>query len=216
MPYTKPLSYSGKSLYDQCPKRFEWVYVLGNREEPGAAAKRGTEMHSYLEEFFLGGAYPSHVKPLDRWQPYMESLTHYNPSPEAALAVTQDWKPTQFDSSEAYLRGKADLIFRSGDTVEIVDFKTGRQYDSHVNQGECYVAMADSAPSYRTTFIYLDQFPTVVQNTYDAGVRNGLIMQLKVEVDKIRTTEHFEAKPSDKCRWCPLNWRSGGGCLDAP
>jgi hypothetical protein len=215
--YTKPISPSSKKLFKECPKRWEWVYVHGNREESGDAAKRGTDLHEKLEQFFLGEPYPQD-KALRSWEPFMNALREGAPSPEAKLAVNAQWEPVEFDCPTAYYRGITDLKALEDSTLNVWDWKSGRVYEeAHKSQGEDYVCIAPPvANKYVVRFVYLDHYPKVTTYTYTAQEREGMILALRAEVERIRTVDVYEATPGDACKWCPLSWRKGGECKDAP
>ena len=105
MNYSKPLSYSGLSLWKQCPRRWAHQYVEGNREPPGPAARRGTMLHEKLEDYFRGSPYPLGDSTLAPWAKYMEALLGQALEPECKLAVLDDWTPTDFDDPKALARG---------------------------------------------------------------------------------------------------------------
>jgi len=213
----RPHSYSSMSLYNKCPKLFEWAYVLGNHKPPGAAATRGVELHAKLEEFFRGGSYPTKDKTLAPWQRYMENLLSYSPVPEEDLAVDSVWGRVGYEDPDAYARGKVDLRYRIGDTVYILDWKSGREYPSHEGQGKMYMALSEPATKYVTEFVYLDQPLHTVPRLYTRADRSCEILELSATIDKINEATEYPATPSHEgCRWCPLSWRQGGPCTKAP
>ena len=214
--YTKALSYSGKSLYKKCPAAFKSAYIDGVREEAGKAAQRGTMLHTSLEEFFLGSSYPTDQTLLP-WRRYMEQLTLKTPTPEGQIAVRSDWSPTNFDDPEAELRGAFDLMYVDKSVTEIFDWKSGKVYDSHKEQGEHYVAMLPENGGYYVNFVYLDQYDTVHRHFYNARDRRELQDRIADEINVIREDTQFIATPSnDNCQWCKLSWRKGGICKEAP
>lgn len=215
--YEKTLSYSGISLYKKCPKQFESAYVNGVRQEAGPAAQRGTKLHEALELFFMGATpYPKDDKVLSPWRRFMEVITLEEPTPEAKLAVFSDWQPASFDDPSAELRGAADLLSRRDDTLIIRDWKSGRRYDTHKDQGEYYVAMAEGADRYVVEFVYLDSPIEVDAFTYCAAEREDLRGAIEETIKLVRGDEEYLPTPSeDACRYCPLSWRVGGTCTDA-
>lgn len=214
--YNKPISYSGKSLFKQCPKKWHNQYILGNRGPSNPAAERGTRLHEQLEKFFMGGVFPRGIVVLRPWRQFMEALTLESPSPEAELAVLSDWTPTTFDDEGAYYRGKADLQYIKDDTLHIFDWKSGRVYPEHSEQGLSYVAMGAEVENYKTYFVYLDSPLTV--HTYDYTAKQRLEEQEKLseEIEVIRLAEDYPGTPNQYCRYCPMNWRTGGECHAAP
>jgi hypothetical protein len=208
------------STYKKCPKLWQWNYVLGNREPDKPAALRGSDLHLRLEEFFKGGSYPSTIAALKPWQRFMENLTRYNPSPEAALAVNKEWQPCGFEDKDAYARGKADLLYTLDRRRHILDWKSGRVYPDHEAQGEMYVAMDEDTGEYElfeTQFVYLDIPLHVVPRRYSHGDRQIKIAKLIQQIDIVNADEVYAPTPShESCRYCPLSWRNGGDCRSAP
>lgn len=214
--FNYPISYSSKSLFFECRYRWHDVYINGNRQPPGRAAKRGTDLHDSLENFFLGKAYPKTVD-LAAWRPFMEDLTTHNPVPECELAVDSNWKQVAYDHESAYARGKADLHFEKDGTLHILDWKSGGIYaDKHKAQGEMYVALSPESERYRTEFVYLDHPKIVHAYEYSDKERRSLIVKIIDEVETIRHATDFSPTPNDGCKWCPLSWRKGGDCVKAP
>lgn len=221
----RPQSYSSISLYKQCPHRYHWAYVLGNKEPPNKYAERGTELHALLEEFFKGGRYPSANKTLAPWQRFMENLTTYNPTPEGEMAINEDLKPCGFEDPSAYARGKGDLKYRLLKRRHILDWKSGKVYDSHEGQGIMYMVLddpyaedpEDPVTEYTTEFVYLDQPTHTIRRHYSASDRVIETVKLVNIIEIINHDELYLPKPSEKnCEWCPRSWRRGGDCRSAP
>lgn len=215
--FNYPISFSSKSLFNECRYRWADVYINGNRQPPGRAAQRGTALHDKLERFFLGNGYPRSDGDLAAWQPFMENLTQYSPVPECELAVDAKWQQTPYDAENAYARGKADLRFENNDTLYILDWKSGGIYaDKHKEQGEMYVALSPERERYRTEFVYLDHPKIVHAHEYTHKERRTLVMKLIDEIETIRHATDFSPTPNSGCKWCPLSWRKGGSCVKAP
>lgn len=218
MNYSKPLSYSGLSLWKQCPRRWAYQYVEGHREAPGPAARRGTMLHEKLEDYFRGSPYPLGDSTLAPWAKYMEALLDQALEPECKLAVLDDWTPTDFDDPKALARGAADgrQFETFDDTLYIYDWKSGREYDTHEAQGKMYMAM-DWAVWERciVRFVYLDN-PLVVRDwTWFPADRDETREQLAEQIHIVRHATEYPETPGDHCNWCPLSWRKGGECKRA-
>lgn len=208
-------SYSSISLYKKCPRAWEWRYVHGHRGPPNVRADRGTELHALLEEFFFGGPYPSANKTLMPWQRFMENLLQYEPVPEGDLAVNKDWTPCAYDDPGAYIKGRVDLSYTDHDGVRhILDWKSGRIYPDHPEQGKAYVAMdAVPAEKYVARFVYLDLPVQTKHNTYVRGQRMDFQRTLNNLISKIELDTTYEPTPSpDSCRYCELSFKRGGNC----
>lgn len=216
MSYDRPLSPSGLNLYEKCPFRFHAQYVLGQREESGAAALRGTQKHEALEAYFRGAPYPSADSVLSPWRDFMEGLAAKSPTAEGEVAVFADWSPASFSDPKAYFRGKKDLDHEEDGCLHIHDWKTGREYPYHVDQGKAYVAMSPARDEYKVKFVYLDQPLLVREWVYDAKDRVDIQAEFTARIEVVRNDQHWTATPGDHCDWCPLSWRRGGQCKRAP
>lgn len=211
-------SYSSISLYNKCPRAWEWRYVHGRSSPAGASADRGTEIHALLEEFFNGAPYPSATKALVPWQRFMENLTRFNPVPEEEWAVDKDWKACDYSNPDAIMRGKVDLVYLDDKGVRhILDWKTGRMYDDHKKQGMAYVALDKiTLPIAKTTFVYID-LPVQTKTWEYTNLEKGDIRKrLTNTIEAISADTVYEATPSkDACRFCELSFKKGGNCTRA-
>lgn len=214
--YDKPISYSGKSLWDHCPRLWHDNYILGNRQPSGPAADRGTRLHNALEDFFNGKPYPSADKCLAVWQDFMEGLAQHGPVAEGEVAVRSDWKPCSFDDPLAYFRGKKDLHIEAGSTLLLFDWKSGKIYPDHEKQGKAYTALSPGYERYITYFVYLDIPHVVARWEYSAKDREDIVDEITESVELIRTATEYPATPGPKCDWCHLSWRRGGDCKRSP
>lgn len=208
--YDKPISYSGLSLYNKCPKKWAWSYILGNREPSGAAAERGTMLHDLLEKYFKDLApYPTGQSCLVKWQPYMKELKDCGLVAEGEVAVFEDWTPAKFDDPMAWARGKID-----GETDDVYDWKSGKIYDDHWMQGLFYCAMRDKRYAH---FVYLDIPLHVESFAFSTDEVQDARGQIDDKIRIIRADEEWAATPSQReCGWCKLSWRNGGSCTSAP
>jgi hypothetical protein len=203
------------SLHKQCPKKWHDVYILGNREPSGAAAERGTMLHDLLEKYFKGSPYPTGEKCLAKWEPYMSALKARGLVAEGEVAVNKDWGRASYEDPTAWFRGKIDGEI---DPNEIYDWKSGKIYDTHVNQGAAYSALSASTDEQRVVrFVYLDIPHHVQEWTYSRGQVQDIQGELDQTIQAIRVAEEWPPLPSQQsCGWCKLSWRNGGTCTSAP
>ena len=220
MTYTKPVSPSGLKLFKKCPFRWKAQYIDGYRPPSNKYADRGTDLHGELESFFRGfGQYPYGLPALAPWRRFMEALTVYKPHPEVEMAVDATWSPVPFDDDTAYFRGKADLKHDNmeASVLWLYDWKSGKIYDDHEQQGEDYVCLSGEYENYIVSFVYLDQPLTVVPFKYSHSQRTMMIAKRKEDIERLRNETEFKPTPSNYvCKWCPLSWRNGGTCNAAP
>lgn len=216
--YTKPLSYSGMKLFKQCPRRWESRYIHKKYEPQGKAASRGVDLHTEIENFFVDHMVNSlKSAPLTPWRQFMANLTLRNPSVEAKMAVNEHWEPVDFNDPAAYYRGMADLKYEDNTRLHIFDWKSGKIYPDHVDQGRTYMALSPEYEEYHVHFVYLDLPMEVHSFKFTHNDRIQEIRTLKEDIELVRTTTVYEPKPHHQtCQWCPLSWRKGGECRAAP
>jgi len=216
--YDKPISHSSRKLFKKCPRQWHDKYINGNRTEPGVAAARGKDVHFEIEQFFKARRALTNPA-LNPWRRALEALTvEQNGEAEKSLGRDAEWNAVPFEAPNAYFRGQLDrsVLLPCG-TRKIQDWKTGRVYDDHREQGEDYIALEEPADRYLVEFWYIDQPTHVVTFHYGGNTRAGFVERIKSEVEKIRKAEEFPPTPSNfNCRYCPLSWRNGGECEAAP
>jgi CRISPR/Cas system-associated exonuclease Cas4 (RecB family) len=128
-------SYSKLGAYEQCPakKKYRYDDKVEVTVEKHPAAFRGTHMHDELEEH-LGGeqlTMPDWIKP---HQPYLEHLIRGER--EIKLWLDPDWQP--IEEEERDLVAILDVLVVDETTAQVVDYKSGKRYSSHVEQLELY------------------------------------------------------------------------------
>lgn len=231
--YDKPLSYSSIALFKKCPRAWAEVYLLGRRTPAGPAAERGTLLHAAIEGYFQTGQ-PSYLKEypvLERWQGFMDDMRRDWPGVKAEVdfARSEGWGVTAFDSPSAIFRGRLDAYavrqppmrqpaVRTPSCTLIADWKSGKPYPDHEEQGLTYVALAPITDEYLVQIVYLDSDPKeILAKRFTRADREAKITSLAQDIERVRTTEDHWPTPSvDACRWCNLNWRKGGSCRAAP
>jgi len=120
-------SYSGISLFKQCPKKYHHLKVLKDfTEQETEALLYGSAVHKAAEDHIAEGKpIPPEYKYMEG---YMERIKAY-PGVKLAefkMAIKPDGSHCNFDAPEAWWRGIADLIILNGDTCRILDYKTGK------------------------------------------------------------------------------------------
>ncbi len=151
-----PLSHSRITLGNKCPYAFKKKYV-NKTEKPAILTAdiliRGTVFHEIVaeankyciskgEQVIMGNAVkiaPRYAAKLS--DEYYEDVLHLcrnwddyhmieNPETakaEVKLAVDPLWQPIDYDSEDAFLRGRLDLVSIDGETAYVVDYKTNWQ-----------------------------------------------------------------------------------------
>jgi hypothetical protein len=129
---TPSWSYSGITLFDQCPKKYYHLRVAKDITEPASTAMMyGTDVHEAAELFIRdGSALPekySYLKPL------LDKLNTYPGQKHCELEmglkrVDGRLLPCAFNDPDVWYRGIADLVIISpdGKLARIIDYKTGK------------------------------------------------------------------------------------------
>ena len=134
-----------------------------------------------------------------------------NKNPDITYLPTSDFKHSIDDyknlitpiSKEVDISGKFDLVVNNGDSLEVVDFKTGKKEESKDFQLRFYKALAE------------EKFQKPVSKASFYFLRNGKIQDFPLEEDTqnikeeildmvktIKSTEVFEARPGKLCKFC--------------
>jgi CRISPR/Cas system-associated exonuclease Cas4 (RecB family) len=203
-----PVSFSRLNTFEQCGKKFEYLYVLKTVQDAGSTATEyGTRVHEALEKVAKGEAEHTHES-----APFAGLLTRILQQPgekffEYQMTVDHTLTPCGWMDDVAWIRSIADILIVNGDKAWVGDWKTGKVKDDPT-QLQLFAYM---------TFIH---FPQVVE------VKTSYIWMLKGELTTMRFTRNmmghlwnaiqprldrlqeavdmgvFKAKPTPLCGWC--------------
>lgn len=207
-------SYSSWSTYNKCAARYRYAYL--DRlpgDPPSPQMERGTRIHESLEKYFLGEA-----KRLDKEVHaqnglYVSQIKGVH-DPEWKWGLTKKLEPTDFDAQDAYVRGVIDLRTAGEASLHLHEWKTGKMYEEHADQGHLYgmVGLLDSpVETVKVTVRYLD-FGTGTDFVYPQSELKMMQARWKDRFKKMDRDKTFAPNPSYLCRWCPYNRDRGGPC----
>ena len=208
-------SYSRWKTYSQCPRKAMYIYLKKMPTPSSPQMERGTLIHAMAEDY-LNGVKKVPEASLRLFKDQLKKLRAVGASPEQELVFTKTWDLTGWTSGDAWLRMKLDAIAMPAPaTALVVDFKTGKKYDDHVDQSDLYALGAFMAiPTIDTVeseFWYLD-IGDMLTKTY----RRADLPQLKKEWDlairPMLNDTKFAPLPSRGCLWCPFSKLKGGPC----
>lgn len=195
------MKHSATSLktWDNCPRLYKAKYVDKIVPYvPNAAAERGVAIHEKLEHAVETGQPPADV-----WTPdgLIPTLHKAKAVVETAVALTENLTPTGFDSNDAWLRGKIDVLVMGPHKALVIDWKTGKVRPDKI-QADMYTGMIhaiqdnmDMEVDFR--LVYVDQ-KQVVPLTRDNGALDRTIKRaVQVENDK-----DYLPQPGWLCRYC--------------
>jgi len=215
MKIPKHWSYTASFTF-KCPRKFKRTYIQGIRQVQGPSAIRGERIHQLAEWYLKGeitGGVPGALKKLEG---EFKTLRRLDPVVEKFWGVDSDWH---------FVRGKGWCVMKMDAAVlptwkvpvlDMIDLKTGREYDSHEEQGELYVAIGFARDSWieeaGTEFWYADQ-GYVIRREYTRQEIKILVEKWKERGQQIMTTRKFPAVPSvEQCMWCHVRSDKGGDC----
>ena len=139
---------------------------------------------------------------------------------DIAYADEVEWcygvRPTFRDEqlfADAHRRLDAVLPSTAGHVLHVVDFKTGKPYSSHTQQGDLYALMTQAqygqAQRVFVHFWYLDT-PALVQTTAYPARHSRAAWEKALGM--LEAEQVWAPHPGVHCRWCPYHRDKGGPC----
>lgn len=216
-----PWSYSKLSLYEQCPLKAALSYPTEGprpvyRQHPAAA--RGDAIHLELETWMKSSRLidvPDIAKP---FEPHLLELRKAKARTEEPWYFNSSWQTTSSRTAR-WLTMKLDVSAISPEdsaAATVVDYKTGRIYETHEDQGKLYALGTfqryPAVTKVKVEFWYIDQ-----SRIRDAGyarkrdakpIRSDFERRLARMIDD----DKCAPKPNPFCRWCQFSKEAGGPC----
>lgn len=214
-------SFSAINKHETCAASYKFSYIDHIDDPSGAAAQRGTRLHT-AGELFLKGKLKPEALPVDYWRvkPIMLKLKEAKAKSEETWCVDRDWrKCLPIDEDVMLVKAIIDIHYFEGkDILHVKDLKTGRIYDDHVDQLQLYGLMGlvhyPRAKEVRVSGIYIDQGREFHEATYPRTMMPYLKKHWTERALKVLQDELFTPNPSeDNCKYCNYNkLRKGGPC----
>ena len=175
-------SYSRLSVYEECPRKAKYKFILKMPEPKSPAMDRGDAVHKKIAAFIKGtarnapseaGLFKDDIKRL-RASFKLDAASgataihERGVSIEETWAFTKSWTQTVYnDWNGCWLRIKTDASSLEGDVVTVNDWKTGRYHERNVqtylDQTKLYATGAltlyapiGSSLRVRTRLVFLD------------------------------------------------------------
>lgn len=216
-------SYSRHADYNKCPALAKFKVIDRLREPDSPAFAKGNKVHALCEQYVTG-----HIKDLptelERFRQEFLALRNAKAICEENWGFDRNWQACAWDDwKKCWLRIKVDAHYLVAKkkkklmktTGHIIDFKTGREYESHEEQRKLYAL--------GMFLMYPDVESVVVEHWYlDQGVERKEEFLLK-DVDELKaywlreTTAMlndttFAPRPGDYCRFCHFRKANKGPC----
>ena len=209
-------SYSRYAAYNKCPFKLKCSAILRIKEPPNYAMDRGTDIHNKGEQYLLGNirGVPREFK---EFKEEIKTIKDMGAAPEVDLTIAKDFTPSAGDDwSHAWLRAKvdADVPHETEEEVTVVDYKTGKFYDSHEDQGEIYavnkMVFAPKAKVVDVEFWYLDIGDTLSLK-FERKEFNRIKKKWVEKSKSMLTDTRFEPNPGAHCNKCFYSSKHGNG-----
>jgi hypothetical protein len=206
-----PWSYSSLTAFENCPRRYYLTRVSKQVAEPGTeATKWGTEVHTALENRVKDGT--PVPESMQKWQPLCDRIQSYGGEvfTERQYALTADFRPTEWRSPDAWVRGIVDAGVLLGNRAVLIDWKSGRpKADS--DQLKLFAAFVfhtePKIDKVSTAFVWLVHNKITKEKFTRADVSNiwqGFLPRVR-RLEIAYENDKWEARPSGLCRaWCPV------------
>ena len=216
----KNWSYSRLIDYEQCPYRIKLKLIDRIPEERSSAADRGTQIHTYAEEF-INGTLKKLPHELSKFAVEFDRLRNDykagHVSLEGEWGFDKDWMPTNYKT--AWLRVKGDAVLVRPDKAVVIDFKTGAKYGNELKHGEQCLLYAISTfirnpelESITTELWYVDK-DELTSTEYTRAQALRYIQPFNKRATKMLNDTQFMPNSNIfSCKWCPFGPAKGNQC----
>ena len=204
-------SYSALTSFETCPrKHYETRIAKSFIEAESEEMRWGNLVHKKLEERVRDG------KPLPgnmvQYEPLAKKLADAPGIKYVELPITfnADLEATELFAKDAWLRAKVDLAIKRGNTLKMIDYKTGKRKldgDQLKLFAACGFAAFPSIEVIQTSYYWL---PTkqVDNETFTKKDESIIWQEFEPRVSRMEEAfdnGYFPEKPSGLCRgWCPV------------
>lgn len=223
------LSWSRLSTFMQCPRKFHLQFISKTfkEEEKSLHLIKGEELHKQLEQYVLArngqGTMPlGFTESVRETLPYVDKLyTLYDALyPEAQLAATVDWKPTEWFGADVGWRAIWDITGLKPQTCFIGDYKSGKIYPYGEGYGQLHLSAVmglnrfPEVPEITAAYIYIEhkkvtpirvsRKPTDQVDSAGKPIVHLAPVQTYFEgwFDKVQMEKNFDPIVNDNCKYC--------------
>lgn len=208
-------SYSSMSLFQQCPKKYYHLRVVGDISEPPSEQMRyGLMAHEAAERYVRDGtplppAFAYMQESLDKLKTFKEDGGQI--LCEHKMALTRDLEPCHFSAKNRWWRGIADLLVVNKTVCRTIDYKTGKNQYADLKQLELLaLAVFKHFPQIEVVKagLLFVVHPAFVKATYlreESEERWAKWKEQSMQLDEAYATGVWNPKQNFTCRaWCPV------------
>lgn len=220
-------SYSRLATWKQCPYKAKLLMIDKLQEPTNEAMQRGSDIHKKLENY-MGDGRKVVFKEMGPYKDYLKGIRQNRDKysefhTEMQVAFNKELAQVDWFAWNAWLRAVIDLYIVEDDKkhATIIDYKTGRRKNDHVDQADMYAAVFyllnkdkfnDGILSIK--FLYVDQ-PNISEMLEKTYTIKACELHLKrfVKLGTAMTNDKsFKATPSNMCKWCHFRKSNNGPC----
>jgi len=213
--YTEAIGFSKLDTYRSCPAKFKFQYINKLPQPGNAAMQRGSQIHDTCEAYLRGWIYelPDF---LTAWQERFDNLRTLKCKTEESWGFNRNWELLEnWFQPETWLRAKSDAHYIDGDTLVVIDFKTGKYRIPSTEQVELYAICASAiypeVPQVKTAFWFLDT-GEIYEQAYTKEHLVALREKYVAYFNQLLNEEIWKPMPSRECKWCHYSCSKKGPC----
>jgi RecB family exonuclease len=195
-------------------------------EPPNPYFVKGDLVHKCAQEY-VSGASKTIVKDLVKQRSVLNRLRKVNTHIQVELkwAFTRNFALTQWYAGDAWLRMMIDVLRdqKKPPEVEIIDWKTGKQYDDHKQQRSLYalgglqlvqigqLAGGSKDAKLTASHVYTD-LPQPAIEVFTMKDLIPLKREWILRIKDMMSDTEYPAKPGFACKYCRFGKSKGGPC----
>lgn len=206
--------------YEKCPRKYKFKYIDKVKEPPRDEthpAERGNRIHKLSEDWLQRAATPQRLETfpqeLAAFARDYADLAYERTVVEEEWAFDKDWDPVAWKSPDAWLRMKLDIHWFDGETVNIVDLKTGKKEGNEIKhqwQKNLYCLGAayqyPEAKEFKASFWYVDHGIKTESSVVRGDITERWRADWTRRANRMLNDESFKPLASkSNCRWCQYN-----------
>jgi CRISPR/Cas system-associated exonuclease Cas4 (RecB family) len=178
---------------------------------------RGSSIHKLAEDY-VKGTIRNLPPELKSFAAEFKVLRKEKAIAEEQWAFTAQWGMSDWFGPSAWLRVMTDASLIKGDTLRVIDYKTGKEREEHKLQLELYqlagLLRYPDIQKVSAELWYLDLGKIAPEETsfITRDKLNALKLVWMKRTKAMLSDTRFAPKPGNYCRWCHWRKDNGGPC----
>lgn len=206
-----PLSYSRLTTFEQCPAKFNYLYIEKTAVDHGNEyTEYGNRVHESLENYGKTHNEKYLTPETRKFKPIVDNVSAQPGMRyfERQLAIDAEGNPCDWFSKAVWFRAIVDVLIDAGDVVTILDWKTGA-VKPDMTQLRVFAYMVHRhfprAKRFKVAYVWLQHDDvTPSEFTAEQAVEGWKNIDARASVvDVAVETRVFPHKPGHLCKWCP-------------